>query len=78
MPGIDPSIMVHEIKTYPIARPVRKKLHQFYPRKAATIKAEVEKLLKEGFIYHVPLTEWVSNIVPVNKKQGTIKVCIDF
>ena len=26
----------------------------------------------------MPLTEWVSNIVPVNKKQGTIRVCIDF
>ena len=22
--------------------------------------------------------EWVSNIVPVDKKQGTIRVCIDF
>ena len=22
--------------------------------------------------------EWVSNIVPINKKQGTIRVCIDF
>ena len=22
--------------------------------------------------------EWVSNIVPVNKRQGTIRVCIDF
>ena len=22
--------------------------------------------------------EWVSNVVPVNKKQGTIRVCIDF
>ena len=36
------------------------------------------KLLKAGFIYPVPLTEWVSNIAPVNKKQGTIRVCIDF
>ena len=26
----------------------------------------------------MPLTEWVSNIVPVNKKKGTIWVCIDF
>ena len=24
------------------------------------------------------LTEWVSNPVPVDKKQGTIRVCIDF
>ena len=42
------------------------------------IKAEVEKLLKAGFIYLVPLVDWVSNIVHVAKKQGTIRVCIDF
>ena len=42
------------------------------------IKAEVEKFLKAGFIYPVPLTKWVSNFVPVDKKQGTICVCTDF
>ena len=47
MPGIYSSIVVHEIKTYP--RLVRKKLRQVHPRKAAAIKAEVEKLLKAGF-----------------------------
>ena len=78
MPGIDPSTMVHEIKTYPSAKPVRQKLRQVHPWKAAVIKAEIEKLLKAGFIYPVPLMEWVSNIVPVNKNKGTIRVCIDF
>ena len=78
MPGIDPSIVVHEIKTYSTAKPVRKKLRQVHPRKATTIKAKVENLLKAGFIYLVPLMEWVSNIVLVNKKQGTIRVYIDF
>jgi hypothetical protein len=43
-----------------------------------TIKAEVEKLLKSGFIYPIPLTEWISNIVLVTKKQGTIHVFIDY
>ena len=66
--GIDPSIVVHEIKTYPGAKPIHQKLQQVHPRKAATIKEEVEKLLKAGFIYPIPLTEWVSNIVLVNKK----------
>jgi hypothetical protein len=37
---------------------------------------EIEKLLKASFIYRVPLTDWVSNIVPINKKQGTIHVCV--
>ena len=78
MMGIDPSIVVHEIKTYPIAKPVKKKLRQVHPWKATTIKAKIEKLLKDGFIYPIPLTEWVLNVVPVNKKQGTIRVCIDF
>jgi len=78
MPGIDSSIVVHEIKTYPDAKPVRQRLRQIHPRKAAAIKAEVEKLLKAGFIYPIPLTDWVSNIVPVNKKQGTIRICIDY
>ena len=68
MPGIDPSIVVHEIKTYPTARPARQKLRQVHPWKVAAIKADVEKFLKVGFIYSVSLTKWVSNIVPMNKK----------
>ena len=78
MPGIDPSIFVHEIKTYPDSKPVRQRLRQMNPRKDVAIKAEVEKLLRAGFIYPIPLTDWVSNIVPVTKKQGTIRVCINY
>jgi hypothetical protein len=42
------------------------------------IKSEVENMLNAGFIYLVPLTEWVSNPVLVDKKQGTIYFCMDF
>jgi hypothetical protein len=78
MPGIDPSIVVHEIKTYPGAKPVRQRLRPVHPRKAAAIKLEVEKLLKAGFIYPVALTEWVSNPMPIDKKGGSIRVCVDY
>ena len=78
MPRIDPSIVVHEIKTYPGLKPVRQKLCPVHPKKITAIKAEVEKLLKFSFIFLVPLTEWVSNLVPVAKKQGTICVCVDY
>lgn len=78
MPGIDPSIVLHEIKNYPGAKPVRQLLHPIHPRKAVAIKAKVEKSLKERFIYLVPLTDWVSNIMPINKKQGNIRVCVDY
>ena len=78
IPGIDSSIVEHEIKMYPDVKPVRQRLRQVHPKKATAIKAEVEKLLHASFIYPVPLTDWVSNIGPVMKKQGTIRVCVDY
>ena len=78
MPGIDPQIVEHEIKTYPNAKPVRQRLRAVNPRKEPTINAEIEKLLKASFIYPVPLTEWVSNTIPVDKKQEAICICTDF
>ena len=55
MPGIDPRIIEHEIKIYPNAKPIRQRLRAVNPRKAPAIKAEIEKLLKFGFIYPIPL-----------------------
>ena len=78
MPGIDPEIVIHEIKTYPDAKPVRQCLRPIHPCKAVVIKLEVEKLLKAEFIYPVTLIDWVSNLVPIDKKQGTIRVCVDY
>ena len=75
MPGIDPSIVEHEIQRYPDAKLVRQKIRPMNPRKAAAVKAKVEKLLRAGFIYPIALTEWVSNPILVDKKQGTIHIC---
>jgi hypothetical protein len=78
MLGIDPKIVEHEITMYHDAKLVRQKLHPVNPKKETTIKAEVEKLLKAGFIYPIHLTQWVSNPVLVNKKQGMIYVRTNF
>ena len=76
--GIDPIIVEHKINSYLDVRPVRQHIRVVNPRKAPVIKVEVEKLLNVGFIYPVPLIEWVSNPILVNKKKGTILVCMDF
>jgi hypothetical protein len=78
MPSIDPYIVEYEIKTYNNVKHVQQKICLVNPHKAVAIKPEVEKVLKASFIYSVPLTKWVSNLVPMDKKQGTIHVCIDF
>jgi hypothetical protein len=78
MPGINSHIVEHEIITYPDAKLVQQRLRVVNPRKAPAIKAEVEKLFNAGFMYPIPLTERVSNPIIVNKKKGTICVCMDF
>jgi hypothetical protein len=78
MPGIDPKIVEHEITMYSDAKLVWQKFHPVNPKKVAAIKVEVEKLIKVGFIYSIHLTQWVSNPMLVNKKQGMIRVCTDF
>ena len=78
MPGIDPSIVEHEIQTYPDAKSIRKKLRPVNPRKATTVKDEVEKLLKAGFIYPIALIEWVSNPVRIGKSKGPYACVLNF
>jgi hypothetical protein len=66
---IDPRIVVHEIKKYVGDWPIRNKICPIHPKKVASIKVEVEKLLKAYFIYPVPLMKWVLNIMPVTKNK---------
>ena len=78
MLGIDSSIVEHDIKMYLDVKMVQQRLHPVHPKKATAIKVKVGKLFHVGFIYPIPLTDWVSNVGPVMKKQGTIWVCVDY
>lgn len=42
------------------------------------IKEEIEKLLRSKFIRTTSYVEWLANIVLVIKKNGMLRVCIDF
>uniref|UniRef100_A0A2N9GSF0 RNA-directed DNA polymerase n=1 Tax=Fagus sylvatica TaxID=28930 RepID=A0A2N9GSF0_FAGSY len=44
----------------------------------AQITQEVKKLLAAGFIKPIQHPRWLSNIVPVKKKNGQIRCCVDF
>jgi hypothetical protein len=74
MLGIDLRIVEHEITIYPDAKLVQKNIRPVNPQKATTIKVEVDKLLKVGFIYPIQLMQLVSNLVQVNKRKGMIRV----
>jgi hypothetical protein len=42
------------------------------------VKKEVEKMLEAGFIRACRYAEWISSVVPVQKKDGRWRVCVDF
>ena len=42
------------------------------------VKEEIEKLLMEKFIRPTRSVQWLENIVPVMKKNGKLRVCVDF
>ena len=48
------------------------------PKYSLNVKQEIDKLLDVGFIYPIDNSEWVSPIVIVLKKNGEIRVCVDY
>jgi hypothetical protein len=42
------------------------------------IEKEVKKLLDAKIIIPLKYSKWVENLVPVRKKNGEIRLCVDF
>ena len=59
-------------------KPFRKKLRKINPKLAPIIKNELEKMLAAGIIAPTRHSTWYSNFVVVKKKNGSLRICIDF
>jgi hypothetical protein len=57
---------------------VKQPPRRFHPELQDDIIVEVEKLINVGFIMEVQYPWWLTNIVPVMKKNGQVQVCVDF
>ncbi|KAL0445387.1 UNVERIFIED_CONTAM: hypothetical protein Slati_2261400 [Sesamum latifolium] len=78
IPGLDPKVVVHHLSVKKGAHPVKQGQRRFRPELIPLIEIEVNKLIKVGFIREVKYPMWISSIVPVRKKNGQIRVCVDF
>ncbi|WKA13007.1 hypothetical protein VitviT2T_030344 [Vitis vinifera] len=58
--------------------PVKQKLRRLHPRWSLHVKEEIQKQLSVGFLSVVEYPEWLANVVPVPKKDGKVRVCVDF
>lgn len=68
----------HKIELRETARPKVHKLQRTKPEHMQAVREEVEKLLKQGCIVPVDNAEWVAPLVIVLKKNGKVRVCVDY
>ena len=76
--GMPPEIVQHTIPLFLDTKPIRQLQRRMNPRMQLIVKAELERLLQAGFIKPVEITDWISPMVLVKKKNGKIHVCIDY
>jgi hypothetical protein len=74
----DTNIMEHKIPLKEEAKPFRKKLKPIDPMLLPIMEREVKKLMDAQIIIPLRFSEWVANLVPVRKKNGEIRLCVDF
>ena len=70
MPGLDTGLVVHSLSVDPGIRPVVQPARVFHTEVEAQIIQEVKKLITAGFIKPIQHPKWLSNIVPMKKKNG--------
>lgn len=75
---IDPSFYSHKINLKEDAKPVIQQRYRMNPNYAKQVKDEIDNLLRVGFIKPVHEATWLSPIVIVLKKNGKIRVCVDY
>ena len=78
MSGLDSSIVQHHLPNLPHARPIKQKLRRLYPRWSLQVKEDIQKQLSVGFLSMVEYHKWLANVVPLPKKDGKVRVYVDF
>ena len=78
MPGLDPELVAYTLNVDLEAKPVAQPTRIFHTEIEGQIVKKVQKLLTARFIKPIQHPRWLSNIVPVKKKNGQIRCCVDF
>ena len=78
MPSLDTDIVVHRLALREECMPVKQKLRRVKPEMLLKIKEEVKKQLDARFLEVAKYPQWVANIVTTLKKDGKVRMCVDY
>ena len=74
----DTSIIQQTILIKPREKNFRQKLRRMNPMPLPIIEKEIKKIFNAKIIETLIFSKWVYNLVLVRKKNGEIKLCVDF
>jgi hypothetical protein len=76
--GVDRDIIEHALETDERIPPKKQKLRKMSEEKVKAVEAEVQRLQDAQVIREVKYPVWLPNTVPVKKKNGKWRMCVDF
>jgi hypothetical protein len=78
MKTYDTRIIQYIIPLKPRVKPFQQNIQKYHPSLEPLMCQELKKLLDAKIIFQVRHFAWVANLVPVRKKSGEIRLCVDF
>jgi hypothetical protein len=76
--GVDRDIIEHALETDEKIAPKKQKLRKMSEEKVKAVEAELQRLQDAKVIREVKYPVWLANTVPVRKKNGKWRMCVDF
>jgi hypothetical protein len=76
--GVEQSFIEHRLNIDPSVKLRRQKLRKMSDDKVIVVKPDVQRLLDAIVIREVMYPKWLANTVPVKKKNGKWRTCINF
>ena len=78
MPKVDPEFIVHKLNVDLSFPPKKQRLRRSAKEHVEVVRQEVGSLKEAEAIKEIFFPEWLANTVVVKKKNGKLRVCVDF
>ena len=78
MQGLSTDVVSHKWPIYPGFDPVKQETRKFKPELSLNIKEEITKQIQSRLVEVKQYPTWLANVVPVAKKDGKIRICVNY
>ena len=78
VPGVDPKFIIHKLNVDPSFPPKKQKPRRSAKEHVEAVRSEIRRLREVRAIRETFFPEWLANTVVVKKKNGKLRVYVDF